>query len=171
MNARFGHIEILASYVYSPKFHGSSNHDTDIFYIDSPKSDVENTRTNLAEIHNIINYVNKNLNENIGIITPYKSQIKEFISKSTLTQEILTVHGSQGREWDTVLFSVVDTKNKWFTNSLLRKSNGKNVINTAVSRAKRKLIIVCDYKHWITQKHQLIGQLLSVAKEINDFNN
>ena len=78
----------------------------------------------------------------------------------------MTVHGSQGREWDTVIFSVVDTTDMWFTNSLHPKSDGKKVINTAVSRAKKKLIIVCDAEYWKPMEKQLIGKLLSVAEEI-----
>ena len=76
------------------------------------------------------------------------------------------MHGSQGREWNTVILSVVDSTNKWFTNSLNHKSNGKKVINTAVSRAKNKLVIVCDVEHWKTQHKQLIGQLIEIGEEI-----
>ena len=78
-------------------------------------------------------------------------------------ENILTVHGSQGREWDTVLLSVVDTQDKWFTDSNRLESNGKKLINTAVSRAKRKLILVCDAAYWEKQSSQLIGHLLSIA--------
>ena len=83
-----------------------------------------------------------------------------------LQDSVMTVHGSQGREWDTVIFSVVDTTDMWFTNSLHPKSDGKKVINTAVSRAKKKLIIVCDAEYWKPMEKQLIGKLLSVAEEI-----
>lgn len=95
------------------------------------------------------------------------SIIKFFYKKKINTDEnIVTVHGSQGKEWETVLFSVVDTDNKWFTDSQNIKSNGLKVINTAVSRAKRKLIIVCNADFWQTQKQQLIKKLLSIATEI-----
>ena len=83
-------------------------------------------------------------------------------------EEVLTIHGSQGREWDIVILSVVDTTNKWFTNSKCTKSNGLKVINTAVSRAKKKLVIVCDANYWKTQQEQLIGKLISIGKEIQN---
>ena len=82
--------------------------------------------------------------------------------------EINTVHGAQGREWDCVILSVVDTTNKWFTDSASSVSNGKKVINTAVSRAKRKLILVCDANYWKSRPRQLIGKLLSIATEVQD---
>ena len=80
---------------------------------------------------------------------------------------VVTVHQSQGREWDNVFLSVTDTTDKFFTNSLSSVSDGKKVINTAVSRAKKNLIIVCDYKYWIAQKSQLIGKLLAVAQRLD----
>ena len=90
------------------------------------------------------------------------------VKKIGLSPEtVLTVHGSQGREWDTVLFSVVDAdNNKWFTTTLIPKSNGTQIINTAVSRAKKKLILVCDYEYWSEQSNELIGKLLQISRSI-----
>ena len=81
-----------------------------------------------------------------------------------MTDSIVTVHGSQGREWDTVLFSVVDTTDKFFVDSLNQISDGKKLVNTAVSRARKRIVIVCDYAYWITQKNQLICRILEKAK-------
>ena len=77
-----------------------------------------------------------------------------------------TIHNSQGMEWDYVILSVVDTTDKWFTNSRSPISNGKNIINTAVSRAKKFLIIVCDADYWKSQQDQLLGKLLNIAEEL-----
>ena len=79
---------------------------------------------------------------------------------------LATVHGSQGREWKTVILSVVDTSDKFFTDTRNPRSNGLNLINTAVSRAREELIIVCDYHYWIRQKGQLICKLLENARPI-----
>ena len=167
---RFGEslAEILANEVYSSRFKGSDEHPTKLFYIDSTKTDAPKARTSKAEAENIKILVAEITDIDLsdpGILAPYKNQIK-LLKKTLPDYEILTVHQSQGREWNTVVLSVVDTTNKWFTNSLLKKSNGKNVINTAVSRAKENLILVCDYDYWITQRKQLIGQILSVSEEI-----
>lgn len=165
---RFGETlaNVLAENVYTPLFHGSKENNTAIYYINAPKLDPAKPRYSSTEIEKINNYINKYSNENIGIITPYRYQRNELIKSFNGSREILTVHGSQGREWNTVILSVVDRTNKWFTNSLNHKSNGKKVINTAVSRAKNKLVIVCDAEHWKTQHKQLIGQLIEIGEEI-----
>ncbi|MGN0507634.1 MAG: AAA domain-containing protein [Ruminococcus sp.] len=165
---RFGETlaNVLAENVYTPLFHGSQENNTAVYFINAPKLDPAKPRYSSTEIEKIINYINKYSNENIGIITPYKYQRNELIKSFNGSREILTVHGSQGREWNTVILSVVDSTNKWFTNSLNHKSNGKKVINTAVSRAKNKLVIVCDAEHWKTQHKQLIGQLIEIGEEI-----
>jgi superfamily I DNA and/or RNA helicase len=78
---------------------------------------------------------------------------------------ILTVHGAQGKEWENVLLSVVDTDKKWFTDSRYAKSRGLFLLNTAVSRAKKRLIIFGNYHYWKKQHGQLIKGLLDVAEE------
>ncbi len=165
---RFGEklANVLAEYVYTPDFHGTEENNTDIYYINSPKVDPAKPRYSSTEIENINKYLRKYKNEIIGIITPYRNQKNELLKALPKTAEILTVHGSQGREWNTVLLSVVDSTNKWFTNSHNNISNGLKVINTAVSRAKNKLVIVCDVEHWRKQDNQLIGQLIQIGEEL-----
>lgn len=169
---RFGKdlASVLAETVYSAGFYGSDTHDTDIFILDAPRMQNAEKRSNPKECKMIVEYVRMHPNEEIGIITPYKKQlklIKEELRRNRCDDEnVMTVHGSQGREWDTVLFSVTDTTDKWFTDSLNEKSNGRNVVNTAVSRAKKKLVIVCEYQYWITQNRQLIGKLLQVSRQL-----
>jgi ATP-dependent exoDNAse (exonuclease V) alpha subunit len=92
--------------------------------------------------------------------------IAEELKDTSFEECVMTVHASQGREWDTVLLSVVDTTNKWFTDSVNKMSRGKQVINTAVSRARKNLIVVCDARYWEKMAYQLIGQLLREAKSI-----
>ena len=79
---------------------------------------------------------------------------------------ILTIHRSQGREWDHVILSVTDTQDMFFTDSLNLRSEGKKIINTAVSRAKKSLVIVCDCSYWTKQENQLVAKLLAVAKRL-----
>jgi ATP-dependent exoDNAse (exonuclease V) alpha subunit len=79
----------------------------------------------------------------------------------------MTVHGSQGKEWNDVVLSIVDTDKMWFVNTLNQSSRGMNVVNTAVSRAKKRLFIVCNYEFWNRQNDQLIKGLLDVAKPLN----
>ena len=130
---------------------------------------MQQKRISQTECDAISTYVHTHLDEQIGVITPYKNQ-RELLCKMMLrttgqADNVFTVHGSQGREWDTVLLSVVDTTDKWFTDSERIESNGRKLINTAVSRAKKKLIIICDVNYWARQSTQLIHHLLDVATQ------
>lgn len=168
---RFGEAlaHVLAETVYSGSFYGNPAHNTDICFLHAGASSQKvKKRTSPAESRAIASYIQSHSDEQIGVITPYKNQrdeIRNLLPRSAGWEDnVLTVHGSQGREWDTVLFSVVDTLDKWFTDSNRLESNGKRVINTAVSRVKRRLILVCDTAYWEVQNAQLIGRLLAVAQ-------
>ena len=167
---RFGEelAQILSEYIYSNNFHGDKEHGTEIYYVSCAET-LSDERVSLTECYNIIKYLKQNPDENIGIITPYNSQkniLTKTLKENNIRENVLTVHKSQGREFDTVLFSVVDSTNRWFTDTLNKVSNGKCVVNTAVSRAKKKLVIFCNAKYWKTQKNQLIGKLVENATEI-----
>ena len=80
----------------------------------------------------------------------------------------MTIHGSQGREWNTVIISVADNRSSQrkvplrFTSSVPPYS-GIKVMNTALSRAKTNLIIFCDYEFWAERasKGDLIGKIVA----------
>ena len=71
-------------------------------------------------------------------------------------------------EWDTVILSVCDTKDAYFVNSGL--TVGKCVLNTAISRAKKRLVIVCDTDFWQSERKQLISKLIAQSTETELFN-
>ena len=103
-----------------------------------------------------------------AILTPYRNQLMllgRHLPRARRNQQILTVHGSQGREWHTVILSLVDTYDKWFTDSQNELSKGLNLINTAVSRAKKRLIIVGDLHFWSRQQGQLLQGLVKVGTD------
>lgn len=72
--------------------------------------------------------------DEIGIITPYNDQVKE-IRKQIPTIDAATVHKFQGREKDVIILSTVDNEIKDFTDD-------PYLLNVAVSRAKKQLIVV-----------------------------
>lgn len=161
--------DILSEHVYGIDLKGASSYDTEIFFLDVNSIQEDNNRENVAEMKAIVDYCQKYIGEEIAILTPYTAQRKilsERLQGTAFEDCVMTVHASQGREWDTVLLSVVDTTNKWFTNSTNKASRGKQVINTAVSRARKKLVIVCDRRYWEKMTYQLIGQLIREAKPI-----
>lgn len=168
---RFGDklARVLAGTVYSEAFRGNPKKNTDLFYIDAKYRPGPERRQNPSECLAIREYLKKGNAAGCGVITPYKGQVKLLkneLGRSFNKNDILNVHRSQGREWDTVILSVSDTDNKFFTNTATLM--GKQTINTAVSRAKDKLILVCDYTYWAKQpeKQQLITGLLKAAERI-----
>lgn len=74
--------------------------------------------------------------QEIGIIAPYRNQVY-LLQKALGNSEIdvATVHKFQGREKDVIILSTVDDLVTDF-------SDDSNLLNVAVSRAKKKLIIV-----------------------------
>ena len=74
--------------------------------------------------------------EDIGIISPYADQVKLIQEKTSV--EVKTVDGFQGREKEIIIISTVrsnDNGNIGFLSDLRR-------LNVAITRAKRKLIII-----------------------------
>jgi hypothetical protein len=171
---RFGRnlAKILDEHVYNNGFTSNVNKgETGISFIHAIKCAPKNKRDNLSEAIVIQKYCLSHINDdNFCILSPYNDQIellKSLMPEFYIEERILTVHKSQGREWDTVLLSVCDTNNMWFTDTCRQITNGKNLINTAVSRARKELIIVCDSDFWIKQQGQFIQGLLSIANRIN----
>lgn len=172
---RFGDslAKVLAKYVYDKDF-GASNPDgeTKILYVHASKKEATKSRISIEEVEKIQGIVDslKQLeHEDFVILTPYRKQIKLLgrrLPKEKSNLKILTVHESQGREWDTVILSVVDTVDKWFVDTQNRTSKGLNLVNTAVSRAKKRLIIVCDTEYWLNQSGQLLTDILKSGEKI-----
>ena len=174
---RFGNnlAKILARHVYQGDFNSSNPlGETQILFVDSPKTESLKSRISASEVKaigSITESLKKQNRLDYVILTPYKKQVKllnNYLPQERNELKILTVHGSQGREWETVILSVVDTNDKWFVDSTIPISKGLNLVNTAVSRAKRQLIIVCDKSYWLKQNGQLITDLLNSGTEIKN---
>lgn len=168
---RFGNAiaAILARCVYAQGFSGANPSGTTILVIDAPHAPGHHRRENPSEVAMIARYLERVNPQDYAILTPYRKQaslLSRSFKQAAKEGRVLTVHASQGREWDTVIFSPVDNTpgSLWFTNSLLRKSRGKEVVNTAVSRAKRTLVIVCDRSFWESRPNQLISQLIAASE-------
>lgn len=72
--------------------------------------------------------------EETGIIAPYKNQV-EALEKEFQNIDAATVHKFQGKEKDTIIISTVDDEITDF-------ADDPYLINVAVSRAKKKLMLV-----------------------------
>lgn len=84
-------------------------------------------------------------NEDIGIIAPYRDQVAALKSALKTNIEIDTVHKFQGREKDVIIISSVDNEISEFVDN-------PNLLNVAVSRAKKYLIVLItdNKKNWST---------------------
>lgn len=167
---RFGSAlsDILAKYIYSDKFRGIADAPFEIHFCNAPRRQGPYKNSSQSETNAIQSYLCANPSGDIAILAPYRDQIK-FL-RSTLPKEyrdnILTVHRSQGCEWDTVILSVVDAYRPYFTDSNL--PIGRSVLNTAISRAKRRLVIVCDVAEWSKRPNQLITELIRCGIDITN---
>lgn len=170
---RFGSnmAKILDQYVYNIGLISSDDNTvTTILSAHATKNEGNKSRESVNEVFAIKDIILKRNPSDYIILTPYKKQVRllgRHLPSERNNLKILTVHGSQGREWDTVILSVADTGDKWFVDSKNNMSRGLNLLNTAVSRAKKELIIVCDMTYWKNQNGQLICELLSESEKIN----
>ena len=135
-----------------------SHHDEEaLLFIDT--SDIsDNRERHLKDSKSIVNeieaeiairiaddYLNDGVDEaDIGIISPYADQVK--IIQENTPIEVKTVDGFQGREKEIIIISTVrsnDNGNIGFLSDLRR-------LNVAITRAKRKLIIIGNIDTLIT---------------------
>lgn len=87
-----------------------------------------------------------------GIITPYRGQanrIKELIREMEQENKIeaSTIHSFQGQEKDIIILDLVDAGEYpvVFLNEY-KNPNVRNMLNVAISRAKKKLLIIANIK-------------------------
>lgn len=189
---RFGPelAKVLAKRIYGPRFCSSSVNETQILFINAPKrpddraanEEGKKQRISRSEAKAARALVECNLSRlgvTMGIITPYRKQrrllsdtmdrlYKKYkMEEEDMEDDIVTVHQSQGREWDIVLFSITDCFDEmFFTNS--QRPESLKLINTAVSRAKKMLILIGDAEDWKGKNGQLISELFAVGREITE---
>ena len=175
---RFGTqlADILDQYVYKNGFTSAvGNASFKIEHIDAVNMYAPaGGRVNPAECNAIEQLLQNGIGGSVAILTPYKNQVS-YLQKELKglidTNQIMSIHKSQGQEWETVIISVVDFQvfgayGMWFTSTQNKKSDGLKVINTAVSRAKKRLIIVGHSRFWKVQKEELIGELFRCSEKL-----
>lgn len=94
----------------------------------------------------------------IGIITPYRAQcrliqrkLKEECQDKRVLDKITvgTIHTFQGSERDVVIWDIVEMRN-FKIGRLFRGTEGDRLTNVAITRAKGKLVLVCDPEAFIS---------------------
>ena len=88
--------------------------------------------------------------EDIGVVTPYRDQkrsIEEFLNDIEIQNvEVDTVHKFQGREKDIMIMSFAKSKKYSFPQYKLKFIENATLINVAITRARKKLILVGNSK-------------------------
>ncbi len=155
--------------------------DTPIVFIDTLGQFMEETKRASRSKYNpkeakLVKYIVENLKqlgvdvEDIGVITPYKDH-EDYLKKLIPDVEVKTVDGFQGREKEVIIISLVRSnpeENIGFLDDLRR-------LNVALTRAKRKLIIIGDSK--TLSSNDVYKRLIEYIKEkgryitINDIDN
>ena len=155
---------ILDRYVYGNGVTGLGAHPLEIICIDV-SCGPRDRRINRPEAEAVKAFLDSDGAEDYCVLSPYRTQVDTLRDVMPEREaRILTVHRSQGREWDTVVLSVQDGTGcnrevpLRFTSSL--SDTGLKVINTAVSRAKRRLVVVCERDFWLSRSEELIGGLV-----------
>ena len=160
--------EILSETLYGGALSSAISRGTEIIVLSVPAGGGKTApRTSPGEARVIADYLRSHPGEDFAVLTPYCNQLtllRKLIPKAQQENRLLTVHGAQSREWDTVVLSVVDTSDKYFTDSCCKSSHGSEVMNTAVSRAKKRLVIVCDADYWQSQPRQLLCKLITAGR-------
>lgn len=122
-------------------------------FVDTSKIDLDDANydknTSDLEARIICEYIKRNPEVNIAVITPFVHQkecIEYYLQKNKIDGiPVGTVHSFQGDQCDTVIFSTAITKGTHQKTYEWLKNN-RELINVAVSRAKNKLIVLGSKK-------------------------
>lgn len=174
---RFGSklANILDLYVYKKGFNSAiGDGGFKLQSVNAVNDKIPSRRVNPAEADAIRTLLKDGIEGSIAILTPYKNQVSHLTQKLKGLidfNQIMSIHKSQGQEWDTIIISLVDyttkgTHGMMYTDSTNKESKGLKIVNTAVSRAKKRLIIVGHEGFWIQQQDQLIGELFRNAEKL-----
>lgn len=156
--------KVLDTFIYRNGLRGVKNHN-EIYVIDcGGRLDPSDPHTNPREVEAIKFYL-RSFGLDYAIITPFIKQRQMLIQNGVNYEKVFTIHGSQGQEFDSVIFSPV-TLHYHLTDS--KNPSALQALNVAISRVKRHLILVCDVKFWQAHPDQLLSVLLKSARPWRD---
>ncbi len=137
----------------------------EIEVVHAPRSQ-GNDWTNRAQAIKAVEAFNRAPAHRRCILTPYNNQVRIMRQQlpSSHRESVMNVHSSQGQEWDTVIFCASDCGQEPFlTNS--EKPKGRTCLNAAISRVRRRLVLVLDQSFWQApgRSDQLLNRLILLA--------
>ena len=121
------------------------------------------------EANAIIDYLKRNGYTNTTIVTPFANQ-RELINERLVREGIdgitcETVHAMQGGESDTIILSTAlspSTRDKTFE----WIKNNTELINVAVTRARKRLVVACDEQVLTTLSHGQRSDILDLVQYV-----
>lgn len=159
--------QLLSEHIYHTPFHGASSDPFEIVLLDSPNPhkpwNIFSSESDARAICLFLQSAPSHYLDDVAIFSPYNAQVNLLRSSVSLSRDnIITVNRSQGMEYETVILSVVDTfKTKFLTGT--NTARGRRLLNTAISRAKKRIVICCDISQWSTRSGQLLSALISLG--------
>ena len=131
------------------KINSTSDSTESLIFVDIPNNTTTSKNTAPLEAEEIVRYASLNKDKSIGVITPFTNQrdcINNALKEAGIENAACgTVHSFQGDEKDVILFSLALT-DKTHPQTYNWLKNNKELVNVAVSRAKKQLIILSDTK-------------------------
>lgn len=124
------------------------NEDGSLVFLPTENQNVGDKNTAWEEVSAIIDYLKRNDYQNTVIITPFANQ-RELINQRLRDEHMdnivkcETVHAMQGGESDTIILSTalsIKTRDRTFD----WIKNNTELINVAVTRARKRLVVACD---------------------------
>lgn len=174
---RFGDnlAKLLDQFIYKCGLESGAKHPLKLCIVDVRAVQEAEKKVNKEEAASAVEYLTlPDQISSVAIITPYLNQVRTIKGNLPYRQkeQLFTVHKAQGREWDTVIFSVVDDgkpgREPWFTDVTNTQADADKLLNTALSRAKKELVLICNVNYWLNRPdadRQLISQLIRLAQE------
>lgn len=163
---RYGHnlALILNACIYNNRLQGSPQ-ESELYFLDVANLPTHTIKhkgeknISLAEVAGVKQIYNSKYDW--AVITPFVNQRKLLIRNGLPYDRVFTIHGSQGQEFDGIIFSPV-TLSYFLTDS--RNAQALYALNVAISRMRKKIVLVCDYAYWMHQEGQFIQKLLQGCK-------
>lgn len=119
------------------------------------------SKTNMKEVDAIVRLLlsfDEDVLNNLTVLTLYKKQssvLAARIKRESINVNVVTVDSFQGREDETIVFSLVSTHGIGF-------AKDKRRVNVALTRVKTRMYLVGDLDFWQTQ--DLVRPLAQLAK-------
>ena len=166
-NKRYYHSNLLTDFV---------NNDGELVFLNCKNNNIIERNSAFEEANGIVNYIKRNDIKDAMIITPFVNQknlLNKLLHDKNVDKSIEagTIHSLQGSEKNVIIFSMaISPRTSKKTYEWLM--NNAEVLNVGVTRAKKKLVVACDYEsiEKLSDKKDDLYYLVNYVKENGNSN-